>query len=51
MKKILKAILTPFIVLWLGISWCIMKVGRGIYVFGDLISGWRWNGGDWMEDV
>ena len=50
-KKILYVILTPFIMLWLGIGWCIMKAGRGIYMFGDMITGWRWNEGNWTEDV
>jgi hypothetical protein len=28
-----------------------MKIGRGVYQFGDFMSGYRWNGGDWSEDV
>ena len=50
-KKILWLLLAPFVFLWLGLTWVIMKIGRGLYQFGDLISGWTWNGGDWLEDV
>ena len=50
-KKILYVIAVPFVYLWLFVCFLIMKLGRGIYQFGDLISGWRWNGGDWMEEV
>lgn len=50
-KKILYIIIAPFIMLWFGICWCIMKLGRGIFVFGDWLSGWRWNEGNWLEDV
>lgn len=50
-KKIVYAILFPFIILWLGICWCIMKFGRGIYMFGDMLSGWSWNHKDWTEEI
>ncbi len=50
-KKILYIILFPFVMLWLGICWCVMKIGRGLFQLGDLMSGFRWNGGNWMEDV
>jgi hypothetical protein len=36
---------------WLALSWCVMKVGRGIYMAGDWMSGWSWNHRDWSEDV
>ena len=50
-KKILYVILFPFVMLWLGVCWCVMKIGRGLFQLGDLMSGFRWNGGNWMEDV
>lgn len=50
-KKILYILIFPFIILWVSICLCIMKVGRGLYQLGDLLSGWRWNQGDWSEDV
>ena len=50
-KKILYVILFPFIMLWLGICWCVMKIGRGLFQLGDLMSGFSWNEGNWMEDV
>ena len=50
-KQILYVILFPLIMSWMAITWCIMKLGRGIFMLGDLISGQRWNGGNWSEDV
>lgn len=50
-KKILYVILFPFVMLWLGVCWCVMKIGRGLFQLGDLMSCFRWNGGNWMEDV
>lgn len=50
-KQILWVFMLPFVYLWFGLCWCIMMLGRGIYMFGDFASGWRWNGGDWSEDV
>lgn len=50
-KKILWYVLSPFIMTWIFLSWCVMKIGRGVYQFGDFMSGYRWNGGDWSEDV
>ena len=50
-KKILYVILMPLFFIWVGFSWCVMKIGRGIYQFGDFMSGYRWNGGDWSEEV
>lgn len=50
-KKILCVILFPFVMLWLGVCWCVMKIGRGLFQLGDLMSGFRWNEGNWMEDV
>ena len=50
-KKILWYVLAPFVVSWFALAWCVMKVGRGIYMAGDWMSGWGWNHGDWSEDV
>lgn len=50
-KKILYVIIFPFVLIWLSITWCIMKLGRGIYQLGDLLSGFRWNHKNWLEDV
>lgn len=50
-KKILYVVLIPLFFLWVGLAWCIMKIGRGLYQFGDFITGYRWNQGNWMEDV
>ena len=49
-KKIIFVIAFPFISTWLGICWCIMKLGHGIYVFGDWLSGRKWDG-DWLQEL
>ena len=49
-QKIICVILTPFIMLWFGFCWCIMKLGRGFYQLGDLLSGWKWDG-DWLQEL
>lgn len=50
-KKILYVVLMPFIMVWVGICWLLMKFGRGIYMLGDFLTGNGWNGGNWTEDV
>lgn len=50
-KQILYCIAFPFIMIWMCICWCIMQIGKWIFRFGDLLSGWRWNEGNWLEDV
>jgi len=50
-KKIMWYALFPFIITWIFLSWCVMKIGRGMYQFGDFMSGYRWNDGDWSEEV
>ena len=50
LKKIICIIIFPFVIGWLGLCWCIMKIGRGIYQFGDLLSGWKWDG-DWLQEL
>ena len=50
-KQVLYLIAFPFIMLWVYLCWLIMKLGRGIFTLGDWMCGWRWNGGDWSEDV
>jgi len=50
-KKILYLIVFPFIMLWCGFCWTIMKIGRIIYQFGDLLSGNKWNNGNWLEEI
>lgn len=49
-KKIIYVIGFPLVVIWLSLCYCIMKIGRGIYQFGDLLSGWRWDG-DWLQEL
>lgn len=50
-KKILYCLLMPILCLWFFFCWCLMKLGRGIFVLGDLLSGFEWNSGNWLEDV
>ena len=50
-KKILYVICFPVIMAWIALCWFIMITARGIYQFGDFMSGWRWNNGNWSEDI
>lgn len=49
-QKVAYVILFPFIMVWMGFCWLVMKLGHGIYVFGDRLSGRRWDG-DWLQEV
>lgn len=49
-KKIIYIIGFPFVLGWFGLCWLIMKLGHGLYVLGDWMSGWRWDG-DWLQEV
>lgn len=51
LKKTLTLILIPFILLWLITCWCIMKVGRGIYWFGNMLSGFRLDPYQWSNEI
>ena len=50
-KKILYFILMPILFIWVGLAWCIMKIGKWLYLFGNFMTGYGWNGGNWTEDV
>lgn len=50
-KRIIKKVLFPFIFCWFGVCWCIMKLGRGIYWFGNKLSGDRIDPYNWTEEV
>ena len=50
-KKIFYIISFPLLMFWFFFCWCLMKMGRGLFQLGDFLSGWRWNQGDWSEDV
>ena len=49
-KKIFAYILLPFIFLYSGIVIMIALLGKAIYKFADLMSGYLLNNGDWSED-
>ena len=47
--KIIVYTLIPILYVWLVICWIIMKLGRGIYWFGNMLTGfrldpWKWSG-------
>ncbi len=44
-------ILFPFVFCWLGLCWCIMKVGRFIYWFGNKLSGDRLDPYNWTQEI
>lgn len=50
-KKIAYIVAFPFIMAWMAVCWVIMCVGKYIYMSGDALSGFRWNEGNWMEEV
>ena len=50
-KKILFCIIFPFVAGWLYFCKAIMWFGKLIYLFGDLLSGFSLNNGNWLEDV
>ena len=41
MKRILKAILFPFVFIWICIAYGIMKLGDGLHWLGNAITGFR----------
>ena len=47
----LRFILTPFIYLYLIICLCIMKCGRGIYWFGNMLSGFKLDPYNWTNEI
>ena len=58
MKKIKKVIrysvyytLFPFVYAWFGLCWLIMKMGRGIYWFGNMLSGFRLDQYNWTQEI
>ena len=50
-KKAIFYIALPFYCLWLGFCWCIMKLGHGLYIGGDWLSGWSLDGHNWTEEL
>lgn len=49
LSKIIIYTLIPIIYIWLVICWSIMKLGRGIYWFGNMLTWfrldpWKWSG-------
>ena len=43
--------LSPFVYIWLFFCWCIMKVGRGIYWTGNMLSGFRIDPYNWTQEI
>lgn len=50
-KRIIKKVLFPIIFCYIGICWCIMKLGRGIYWFGNMLSAFRLDPYNWTEEI
>lgn len=50
-KMIVKKILFPFVFCYFGLCWCIMKVGRFIYWFGNKLSGDRLDPYNWTQEI
>ena len=51
LKKVIFYTALPFFYLWYGFCWCVMKLGHGLYVAGDWLSGWYWDGHNWTEEL
>ena len=51
LRKLVIGILFPFVITWFAICWCIMKLGHGLYVMGDWMSGYRLDGYTWSEKI
>ena len=51
LRKVVVGICLPFVVTWLGICWCIMKLGHGLYVMGDWMSGYKLDGYSWTMEI
>ena len=50
-RKIIYYVIFPIIFLWLGLCWCIMKLGKGIYWFGNKLSGDRLDSYNWTQEI
>ena len=50
-RRIIVRILYPFLYAWLFICWCIMKIGRGIYWFGNMLSGFKLDPWRWTQEI
>ena len=52
MRKIIDdMVLYPFFVCWLTSCGLIMKLGHGLYLLGDWMSGWHLDGSKWREKL
>lgn len=49
--RLIKRLLTPLVMLYLLFCWCIMKSGRGIYWFGNMLSGFKLDPYNWTEEI
>lgn len=51
LAKIIIYTITPIIYIWGIICWSIMKLGRGIYWFGNMLTGFRFDPWKWTGEV
>ena len=50
-RKIIYYGIFPIVYGWLGLCWCIMKLGRGIYWLGNKLSGDRLDPYNWTQEI
>lgn len=50
-RKIIYYVIFPIVYEWLGLCWCIMKLGRGIYWLGNKLSGDRLDPYNWTQEI
>ena len=50
-RKIIYYALSSIVYVWIGFCWCIMKLGRGIYWFGNKLSGDRLDPYNWTQEI
>lgn len=51
LRKVIFCVLFPIVFIWLGSCWLIMKLGHGLYVTGDWLSGHRLDEYNWTEEL
>lgn len=50
-KRIIYYTAFPFVYIWFFLCWLIMKLGRGIYWFGNMLSGFRFDPYNWTQEI
>ncbi len=50
-RYIVYYMLLPFVYIWFFLCWLIMKLGRGVYWFGNMLSGFRIDPYNWTGKI